>query len=256
MEVLPLTTDTFKSEEPKQRVARFFHLAQNDGGFDEFKDAQENSGTLGGGGACNGVPDPADCEAKKRFCVSTESIQKQCPVACDTCNTGVNAPKSVRLRGYLAVYAASCNTNGVVLHVKRTTQYTLRISRWMRNILIITNISSHSSFFLLLLTRAHISKRTRRRLRQSLQPRQEWARVTTRGTKTIRLKMILQNQTFWVLALQFIYFLFLILYFILFMIAQRFGLRSIEVLQDSKHQLWVYFLYKAVTVRLHIVFFF
>eukprot|EP00729_Bicosta_minor_P009749 gene9749-34074_t len=92
--ILPLTTDTFKSEEPKQRVARFFHLAQNDGGFDEFKDAQENSGTLGGGGACNGVPDPADCEAKKPFCVSTESIQKQCPVACDTCNTGVNAPKS------------------------------------------------------------------------------------------------------------------------------------------------------------------
>lgn len=40
------------------------------------------------------------------------------------------------------------------------------------------------------------------------------------------------------------------------MIAQRFGLRSIEVLQDSKHQLLVYFLYKAVTVRLHIVFFF
>ena len=125
---------SLKSEEPKQRVARDFHVAQNDDGFDEFKDAQENSGTLGGGGACNGVPDPADCEAKKPFCVSTESIQKQCPVACDTCNTGVNAPKSVRLRGYLAVYAASCNTNGVVLHVKRTTNYTLRISRWMRNI--------------------------------------------------------------------------------------------------------------------------
>jgi len=125
---------SLKSEEPKQRVARAFHVAQNDDGFDEFKDAQENSGTLGGGGACNGVPDPADCERKKAFCVSTESIQKQCPVACDTCNTGVNAPKSVRLRGYLAVCAASCNTNGVVLHVKRTTNYTLRISRWMRNI--------------------------------------------------------------------------------------------------------------------------
>lgn len=77
--------------------------------------------------------------------------------------------------------------------------------------------------------------------------------MTTRRTKTIRLKMILQNQTFWVLALQFIYFLFYSI--ILIMIAQRFCLRSIEVLQDSKHQLWVYFLYKAVTVRLHIVFF-
>lgn len=75
-------------------MARAFHVSQETEDDDVFKKAAEEAGGVtGGGNACNGVTDPEEtCANVLAFCASTEQFQRQCPVTCDTCNKGINAP--------------------------------------------------------------------------------------------------------------------------------------------------------------------
>ena len=79
------------------RGPRAFHVSQETEDDDVFKKAAEEAGGVAGGGnACNGVTDPEEtCANVLAFCASTEQFQRQCPVTCDTCNKGINAPVTV-----------------------------------------------------------------------------------------------------------------------------------------------------------------